>query len=44
MGVWEELGDGVLSIGKPLTGLGIGIWILGGCIIAVAIVILLVMK
>jgi len=30
MGFLEELGDAILSIGKPVTGFGLGFWILVG--------------
>jgi len=44
MGFWENLGDSVLSIGGPITKIGLGIWVLIGIGVMVAIMIMVIIK
>jgi hypothetical protein len=37
MGIWEDMGDTILSLGRPLTNFGLGFWI----IIGIGLVILI---
>lgn len=43
MGFFEELGDSILSIGGGVTQIGLGLWIVGGIIVAILIAVLLIL-